>query len=519
MNALGYVRISNQDQSNYSLDNQERQIREYCQRNGLTLLATFTDNGESSYTFDRPDFKALEDFIKKNKNVQYLVVMEMDRFSRNLAEALIKIKELQDKHNIKVVATTDSFNTDFSDPSTFMLRAFKFLLAENELHRIRKRTKDGLAQARLSGRFVNKAPYGYKNARDAEGKAILLVDEEKAVHVRILFREFIRGAGVEEARRIAKKAGYTGKGNSAVTVLLSNPLYAGLVKAGHKTVKGIHAPIISEQDYWFAQQKLNRKGISHQNREEVPLRGVLRSPFGDLLTAGNSRGRTGRYYWYYVDRRNKLNFPAEKLHKKFAELLRNMSFDQAALEKTRMVYEAWLEEYNAGRSGEVKKLKSDLSKIERRIETVEQKFLLQPDISQQTYNTIISDLRAEQSRLQQKMAELQNYSGGQILNLLPVLSDVYSGYEALPLNYKHQFINTCFDRSLSFDSSTYRTRSLHSAFRSKALILKEKGLLIIEQPVIKMGETPSRSEIGTLIETLSPFDDLNEILKPFRSAV
>jgi site-specific DNA recombinase len=60
-------------------------------------VAIFKDNGESSYSFDGLDFNALEDFIKKNKNVNVLVVMELARFSGNLAEALMKTKELHNK--------------------------------------------------------------------------------------------------------------------------------------------------------------------------------------------------------------------------------------------------------------------------------------------------------------------------------------------------------------------------------------------------------------------------------------
>lgn len=88
MNAIGYCRISTVDQSAYSLDNQRRSINEYCTKNDLDLLNIFVDNGESSYTFDRPDFIKLEDFIKQNKSVKYLVIFDHDRFSRNLAEAM-----------------------------------------------------------------------------------------------------------------------------------------------------------------------------------------------------------------------------------------------------------------------------------------------------------------------------------------------------------------------------------------------------------------------------------------------
>src|SRR5438128_8719750 len=103
MNAIGYCRISIADQSRYSMEGQERAIEQYCTTNDLTLLNIFKDDGESSYSFDRPDFNALEKFIRKNKSVDYLIIYDYDRLSRNLAEALLKIKELHEKFSIKVL--------------------------------------------------------------------------------------------------------------------------------------------------------------------------------------------------------------------------------------------------------------------------------------------------------------------------------------------------------------------------------------------------------------------------------
>lgn len=269
--AVGYIRISTKDQSTYSLDYQERRIREYCAANNLTCLAIFKDDGESSYTFDRPDFIALEKFIKQNKAITHLIIFDHDRFSRNLAEALMKIKELSDKFGIKVLATTDSIDTDFSDPSTFLMRAFKYMLAESELHGIRKRTRNGIQQAIMNGRFVNKAPIGYINARDDQGKPVILIDEEKALLIKKVFSECIKGSSIEEIRRTVLPLGLKIRGNSTVQRILSNPVYAGMLKTrgSSKLVKGIHAPIISEMDYWLVQEKINKKHNVKQKSEEV----------------------------------------------------------------------------------------------------------------------------------------------------------------------------------------------------------------------------------------------------------
>src|ERR1700722_217602 len=182
MNAIGYIRISEKDQSTYSLPFQESRIREYCVRNSLYLKELYQDNGESSATFDRPDYLALEKFIKAHKGeVQYLIVLDHDRFSRILVDALRKIEELQKKFGLKVLSVEEPLNLDTGDPSVFLHRTFKYAFANHELLSIRKRTTRGIRRAMEEGRVVNNAPWGFVNARDEHGKPILRGVPEKAV--------------------------------------------------------------------------------------------------------------------------------------------------------------------------------------------------------------------------------------------------------------------------------------------------------------------------------------------------
>lgn len=99
--------------------------------NDLDLIGMFVDDGKKSYTFDRPDYIELEKFIKKHKSaVQYLIVLDHDRFSRNLPEAFTKIEYLEKKHGLKVLATSEPLNLDTSNPMVFMQRTFKYMVAQ-----------------------------------------------------------------------------------------------------------------------------------------------------------------------------------------------------------------------------------------------------------------------------------------------------------------------------------------------------------------------------------------------------
>ena len=85
MKAIGYIRISTKDQSNFSLSGQEKYIRDFCEKHNYELATVFKDDGQSAKNFDRPDWKALEQFIKENNSVTTLVVAKYDRFSRNVS--------------------------------------------------------------------------------------------------------------------------------------------------------------------------------------------------------------------------------------------------------------------------------------------------------------------------------------------------------------------------------------------------------------------------------------------------
>lgn len=263
----------------------KRLDRDYCERNHLVLGSLFVDDGESS-TFDRPDCIALENFIKEHKKkVKYLIVFDHDRFSRNLPEALQKIESLERKHGLKVIATSEPLDIDTSDPSVFLLRAFKYLLANQELLTIRRRAKVSARHAQKSGRYVNQAPYGYLNSRDAADKNLLIIDQTKSYIVQKIYRDFLAGVPRFHIHKEIKELGFPQSGNGAIFRILTNSLYAELVrvcasgKYPEKIIQAIHEPIVTQSQYWRVQDMLglNKRAMKSKPKDEFPLKGVLKS--------------------------------------------------------------------------------------------------------------------------------------------------------------------------------------------------------------------------------------------------
>lgn len=521
--AVGYIRLSTEDQSQYSIEFQETGIRDYCTRNKLTLSNIFIDNGESSYTFDRKGFKDLETEMRARKQ-KYLIVYHLDRFGRNMAEAMLKVRSYKER-GILVRDISEPIDLDDDDPNTFLLRSLKFMSAESELHRIRQRTKSGMRQAALNGRYTGPAPYGYINSRDEDGRKILTIDDEKATHVRIAFREYLNGMSIVKIRAIIGQYGKLPQGSSAVQKLLGNPVYAGLIRVPAaknipaKLVTGLHTPIISEQDYWLAQQRLHGKTITLQNRDEVPLRGVLQCWCGKKVTAGNSRSKSGRYYWYYLCPEHRKNMPATRLHTQFSEILDHLSFDLETLRIFKEKLTTRVTDYLNNREANMSIIRKQLTTIENKIQATEEKYLRKADVSEITYNRVIGEYKAERSRLYIQLAgsNTNEQAYWQVINeVLLRLSNVCKSFEEMSVDKKQEFIAMVFDCSLWYENDCYRTPSIHYLFEHNLQILNEKGLLKISSPVLKIGQKSLGTPEGSPVEHKPTIlDDLDRLYKIF----
>ena len=343
MQAVGYARLSDKDERSNSIKSQCKRIEDYCVSNNLQLLNIFVDDGRSGWTFDRPGFIELEKFCKSNKSVELLVIPHFDRFSRtDPIDAMVKERYFRDKLNVKVLQVSEPVDLDTNNPTYLIVRFMQAFASNEERNRIVDRTITGMRYSLSQGRYCTTAPLGYRNARDEAGRPLLIIDEEKAILIRNIFKWYLAGHSIEEVKQKAKQQGFNRSGNSAIQRILANSIYASLVKVPaykgqpEKLVKGLHVAIISENDYWTVQEKISGKSKRFHRREDVPLRGVLKCHCGRHLTAAPSKSHTGKFYWYYFcESHRKVNLSANKLHKQFEAILDELTLseNEAALMK------------------------------------------------------------------------------------------------------------------------------------------------------------------------------------------
>lgn len=521
--AIAYIRISDKDQSNFSLEGQEKYIREHCNRKGIHLLQSFIDDGRSAKNFDRSDWRKLETFIQQyHKQINYLVVVKYDRFSRNAAQGLQKIEWLERKYQIVIMSVFEEMFIDYDSPFFFKQRADMLVAAEFELHVIRDRTKFGMHHALSTGRFVSMAPVGYTNGRDENNKPILTINEEKAPIIRTIYHQYLAGHTFAFIAAEARQQGLKIYVRTAVPYILQNPTYAGMVKVfayrkdPAKIINGIHPAIIDKETWYAVQKKLSYKeNPKTQAAEEVPLRAQVAHICGKPLTAGKSKGRR-QYFWYYkCNVCPRTNYSAIIMHKKFSELLNQLSFTEAQVQYIIAQAEKQMQQQLAEKTEQLVTIKKQYTIAIQTLESLEEKFILN-QIKQDTYEKFYYRYSEDVARLQNKITTLQNtdkqywekFHAG-----LHRLKNVEWLWQQATLMQKHEFIRMVFNSSLMYDGIIYRTPYIMQLFKHNLVALKQKDLLLITEAGPLIPETSGSAPTHTPIEHLTPFLNLIASIK------
>lgn len=464
MNAVCYLRLSTKDQSK-SLEYQETIVRDYCKRNKLKILEVFRDNGESSYTFKRNSYLALEDFIKKHKRkCQYLVVLDHDRFSRNLPEALIKIAELERKYDVKVISTNEPINLDTADSDVFMKRAFEYLIAHRELLTIKSRTRLGILNAKEKGRFLGKAPFGYINIKKPLNDQTIEINSSQSFIIKKIFADFEAGVPQKTIHKEVLGLGFKNRGSNAINDILRNPVYAGLIRIKafknmpEKYVRALHEPIISETDFWRTQKVLDRKP-KRQTRanEEFPLRGVIKCPCGRNLTAGWTKGNR-KYYLYYkcVDHPS-INIPGETMHMKFEELLQKITLPKHQVDLLNSSLLSLPDELLKDEKKKQKEKTRQLRHLREKTINLDQKFIAD-QISVSVYHRCREEFKTEKKHVE-SMSNNLLLNKVNIENVLKVFKsgrfNFYKAYRRLDILQKHLLVRMIFKDCLTWDQGVF----------------------------------------------------------------
>jgi site-specific DNA recombinase len=262
-----------------SLDAQRATAEAYIasqqQEGWVRLSEHYDDGGFTGGNLDRPALRRLLEAIAAGQ-VDCVLVQRVDRLSRSLLD-FARLMELFEQHQVAFVSVTQMFSPATSVGRLILNVLLSFAQFEREL--IAERTRDKIAAARRSGRWVGGMPLlGY----DIDPKSSKLrVNEAEAARVRAIFALFLEHRALRPVLGDLDRRGWrtkrwrTRKGHERggrrftrnhLRQLLSNVTYLGQIRYRNEVHPGEHPALIDPTTFAHVQALLQR------NRQVAGLR-------------------------------------------------------------------------------------------------------------------------------------------------------------------------------------------------------------------------------------------------------
>jgi len=196
-----YIRVSTDEQTEYSPDSQLRIIMDYAHREGITIPKEyiFSDEGISGRSASkRPGFMRMISLAKSHA-FDVILVYSLSRFARSREDSIVYKKMLRHECGVDVISVSQNIG---SDKTSILMEAILEAMDEYYSIDLSENVRRGMLEKASRGEAMGRAPFGYKIC----GR-IFVPDENTAPIVRMIFSDYISGMGV---RTIAEKLNLMG---------------------------------------------------------------------------------------------------------------------------------------------------------------------------------------------------------------------------------------------------------------------------------------------------------------------
>lgn len=296
--AAAYIRVSTDDQIEYSPDSQLKLLREFAKKNDYILPDEyiFQDDGISGKDAKhRPAFQQMIALAKSEEHpIDTILVWKFSRFARNQEESIV-IKNLLRKIKVDVRSISEPVDPDSAFGS--LIERIIEWMDEYYLINLSDEVKRGMLEKVSRGEVVTPPSFGYY----VENNVYIPHPDEAPIIPRI-FNSYLAGNGLRTiARTLGAEGIRTKRGNLPdnrfVEYILRNPVYIGKIrwsKEGRAASRrdytnenivieeGKHQPLIDMETWNAVQDKLDAQKKAygkHQRKEqyvEFMLKGLVR---------------------------------------------------------------------------------------------------------------------------------------------------------------------------------------------------------------------------------------------------
>lgn len=345
-----YARVSTEHKEQLeALDNQIAWYRDEVARHSNWIYdettCLYVDGGESAtLAKGRNRFLDMIEDAKDNK-FDIVITREVCRFARNVEETFRYTRLLKQESGVGVYFISDGV-WSFDDSTEGIVKlGIMATLAQSESKKVSERAKAGQSISRKNGQiYGNGNILGYDLVFDHRKKDIdpetgreygttssYIINDSQAKTVRFIYECCLNNMGLRSIRMKLMSRGYlTSSGDlkwsdSKISRILNNPTYMGynaygksvvidylshIVKLEHELsnlqlVKGRWKPIISEEEWWKAQESLASRVMTMKKRDDTVTKyGII---CAENMWLRKLQCECGRGFNRLVWRRNKLS--------------------------------------------------------------------------------------------------------------------------------------------------------------------------------------------------------------------
>ena len=257
--AACYIRVSTEEQTEYSPEAQRRALDRYAQQHNMTILPehVYIDAGISGRRAEtRPAFMSMIAAAKlKPPPFSAILVHKFDRFARNREDSIIYKSMLRRQCGVQVISITEHLE---DDRMSLILEAMLEAMAEYYSINLGDEVRKGMTEKARRGELQTVPPFGYR-VRD---NTLVPIPQEAAA-IQEIFRQFLAGSSMIAIARWTQRLGIlTHRGNPMdarqIKYILGNPVYIGMLRwrpakgepdAPPLIVPSGHPPLISQETF------------------------------------------------------------------------------------------------------------------------------------------------------------------------------------------------------------------------------------------------------------------------------
>lgn len=271
--AAAYIRVSTEDQIEFSPDSQLEKIKLYAERNRIILPKEFIflDEGISGRNAaKRPAFNEMIGLAKrKPKPFDVILVWKYSRFARNREDSVVYKSMLRKDLNIDVVSISEDVG---DDKMSILFEAMIEAMDEYYSINLAEEVKRGMTEKAKRGGVLSIPAFGYK----VENNEFVTIPEEAEI-IRKVFNDYACGKGFLSIAKALNAMGVkTHRGNKienrTVEYWLNNPVYIGKTRWNPDgklsrnytsctaiISNGTHTPIIDTKTWDKVQKKMKEQ--------------------------------------------------------------------------------------------------------------------------------------------------------------------------------------------------------------------------------------------------------------------